>query len=136
MVIALVCCLLLANEASGQRVALTFDDLPAHGPLPDGTSRLDVAREIIQALKSAHAPPVYGFINAKKLQQNPEDMAVLKLWTDAGFLLGNHTYSHLSLNANTGRGLRSRHCSERATAQGVDGRPGLEMVSVPFSLGG
>ena len=94
---------LVALQASlaAQEVALTFDDLPAHGPLPPGMTRLDVAKSIIATLKAASAPQVYGFINAVKLEQVPQDRAVLEEWRAAGFLLGNHTYSHMSLTDNT-----------------------------------
>ena len=83
------------------RVALTFDDLPDHGPLPPGVSRVDVAKRIIETLKTRQAPPVYGFINAKQLETRPADGEVLRLWREAGFPLGNHTFSHMDLNANT-----------------------------------
>ena len=54
--------LLAASPATGvaQEVALTFDDLPAHGPLPPGMTRLEVAKSIIATLKAANAPQVYG----------------------------------------------------------------------------
>ena len=81
----------LPAMAAAQEVALTFDDLPAHGPLPPGMTRLDVAKSIIATLKAANAPQVYGFINAVKLEQVPEDRAVLEEWRAAGYLLGNHT---------------------------------------------
>ncbi len=49
--------------------------------------------------------PVVGFVNEGKLfleGETPADaearIAVLKTWVDAGFELGNHTYSHRSLN--------------------------------------
>ncbi|HEY7056826.1 MAG TPA: polysaccharide deacetylase family protein [Vicinamibacterales bacterium] len=84
-----------------QRVALTFDDLPDHGPLPPGLTRVDVATSIIEALKSHHAPPVYGFINAKQLEAHPADIEVLRVWRAAGFPLGNHTFSHMDLDANS-----------------------------------
>ena len=87
--------------ASAQEVALTFDDLPAHGPLPPGMTRLEVAKNIIATLKAANAPQVYGFINAAKLEQVPQDRAVLEEWRAAGYLLGNHTWSHMSLTDNT-----------------------------------
>lgn len=61
-------------------------------------TRVDTAKSILKTLKDAHAPKVYGFVNAKKLEEHPEDIEVLKLWRSAGFPLGNHTYSHLSLN--------------------------------------
>jgi peptidoglycan/xylan/chitin deacetylase (PgdA/CDA1 family) len=84
-----------------QRVALTFDDLPDHGPLPPRLTRVDVAKSIIGALKSHHAPPVYGFINGKQLEAHPADIEVLRLWREAGFPLGNHTFSHMDLEANS-----------------------------------
>jgi len=93
--------LLSASAAFAQEVAITVDDLPSHGALPPGMTRSDVARSILKALKDAHAPKVYGFVNAKKLELHPEDIGVLKLWRSAGFPLGNHTYAHLSLNAST-----------------------------------
>jgi hypothetical protein len=64
-------------------------------------TRAEVAKSILKTLQQAHAPKVYGFINARKLEQHPEDMDVLKLWRSAGFPLANHTYAHLSLNAST-----------------------------------
>jgi peptidoglycan/xylan/chitin deacetylase (PgdA/CDA1 family) len=82
------------------RVALTFDDLPTHGPLPPGMTRADIATRIIEALRGHQAPPVYGFINAKSLEAHPEDAQVLRLWRDAGLPLGNHAFSHMDLHAN------------------------------------
>ena len=103
LLIAAVCSSLTASAlplARAQEVAVTFDDLPAHAPLPQGTTREQVARKILAALKNAAMPEVYGFINAGKLEAHPEDMAVLKLWREAGQPLANHTYSHMNLNEN------------------------------------
>lgn len=96
-----LCFLALVRVSPAQEVALTFDDLPAHAPLPPVVTRVDVIKQIIKALKDAHVPEVYGFMNAGKLQKVPEDAEVLYQWRAAGFPLGNHTYSHMSLNANT-----------------------------------
>jgi peptidoglycan/xylan/chitin deacetylase (PgdA/CDA1 family) len=82
------------------QVALTFDDLPAHGPLPPELTRVDIVKSIIAALRHHDAPPTYGFINAKALDERPEDAEVLRLWRAAGFALGNHTFSHMDLDAN------------------------------------
>jgi len=81
-----------------QQVAFTFDDLPSHGDLPPGQTRMDVAESIVRTLKEQHMPPVYGFINAAKLKDRPDDIEVLKAWRAGGDLLGSHTYSHPSLN--------------------------------------
>jgi len=94
-----------ASTATGSdtvpQVALTFDDLPAHGPLPDGMTRMDIANSIIRTLQGAHAPPTYGFVNAKRIQEDPSSEQILQLWRDAGFPLGNHTFSHMDLNTNS-----------------------------------
>jgi peptidoglycan-N-acetylglucosamine deacetylase len=89
------------SEEFSSQVALTFDDLPSHGPLPPGLTRMDVARRIIEAPKRGHAPPTYGFVNGKALKQDPSTTEVLRLWRDAGFPLGNHTFSHTDLNSST-----------------------------------
>jgi peptidoglycan-N-acetylglucosamine deacetylase len=83
-----------------QKLAITFDDLPLNGELPPGVTRVQIARETLTVLKSHHVPPTYGFINAKKLEGNPDSAAALKLWA-AAEPVGNHTYSHLDLNQNS-----------------------------------
>ncbi len=91
----------LAAPAAAQQIALTFDDLPSHSALPPGTTRVAVAEQIIAALKDAKTPPVYGFVNGIRLEDDPASAPVLKLWRDAGFPLGNHTWSHMNLNQNS-----------------------------------
>lgn len=50
-----------AALAWGQQMAVTFDDLPAHGALPAGMTRLEIAQAILATLKREKMPPVYGF---------------------------------------------------------------------------
>jgi peptidoglycan/xylan/chitin deacetylase (PgdA/CDA1 family) len=90
-----------ASVNPSAEVALTFDDLPSHGPLPQGLTRTDIANSIIHALKAAQSPPIYGFVNAKLLESDPPSTPVLQMWRDAGFPLGNHTDSHMGLNSNS-----------------------------------
>lgn len=80
---------------------MTFDDLPSHGPLPPGVSRTQVLRDILSALKNSGTSPVYGFMNGVRLEQEPETRGVLELWQNAGYPLGNHTWSHMNLNDHT-----------------------------------
>jgi peptidoglycan-N-acetylglucosamine deacetylase len=84
--------------ASAQQVAITFDDLPTHGDLPEGQTRLDIANSILTTLRSQHMPLVYGFINAVQLESEPENIAVLNVWRAAGEPLVSHSYSHPRLN--------------------------------------
>jgi peptidoglycan/xylan/chitin deacetylase (PgdA/CDA1 family) len=80
------------------QLAVTFDDLPVSGPLPPGQSRVGVARQIIRELKAARVPPTYGFVNAVHVQYDPGTVNVLGTWRASGNLLGNHTWSHVSLD--------------------------------------
>ncbi len=83
------------------RVALTFDDLPINGTLPQGKKQSDFARDTIRVLKKHRIPPSYGFINANKLERNPDGALALRVWVDGGHPLANHTYNHLDLTRNS-----------------------------------
>lgn len=83
---------------SALKLALTFDDLPAHGPLPKGTTRLEIAAKVLAALREAGVPPTYGFANGQPIEKLPADLSVLEAWRAAGQPLGNHTWSHMDLN--------------------------------------
>jgi lysophospholipase L1-like esterase len=86
---------------SAPKIAFTFDDLPAHSSLPPGVTRQQVATKILAALKEAQMPPIYGFVNAERLEKAPSDITVLESWHTAGNPLGNHTWSHMNLNQHT-----------------------------------
>ena len=85
-----------AAPALRPQIALTFDDLPAHGPLPPGGDRLAIARTIIAALAAQHAP-AFGFLNAGVDAGYPDAPRVLAAWRAAGLPIGNHGFSHLDL---------------------------------------
>lgn len=94
-------------DAAERAVAVTFDDLP--GP-PGGLVSNDIAALRANTAKllatfHGHAIPVVGFVNEGKLIVEGESAegrtartAILKMWLDEGLDLGNHTYSHHSLN--------------------------------------
>jgi len=83
------------------RIAFTFDDLPAHGPLPAGETRAEIATKILAALRDAHVPFTYGFVNGATLESEPQDLPVLQAWRAAGNPLGSHTWSHMNLDQNS-----------------------------------
>jgi peptidoglycan/xylan/chitin deacetylase (PgdA/CDA1 family) len=86
-------------ECAAQKVAVTFDDLPLNGELPAGVTRVEIARDTLAVLKARHVPAAYGFVNARKLEGNPDAAEALKIWA-AAEPVGNHTYAHMDLNAN------------------------------------
>ncbi len=90
----------LSGLGVAQKLAITIDDLPQNGALPPGVTRVDITRDTIAVLKKRHVPPVYGFINAKKLEGSADGAEALKLWA-AAEPFGNHTYTHIDLEQNT-----------------------------------
>ncbi|MEQ1763258.1 MAG: polysaccharide deacetylase family protein [Pyrinomonadaceae bacterium] len=98
--------LLLASIASGQKVertiSVTIDDLPVVVTQSDVAKRRDITRKLLAHVKKAKVPAI-GFVNENKLygdgKRNKEQIALLKMWLDAGLELGNHTFSHRSADA-------------------------------------
>jgi peptidoglycan/xylan/chitin deacetylase (PgdA/CDA1 family) len=80
------------------QLAITFDDLPAHGPLPPGEYRPEPVRSIIKTLKAEHMPPVYGFVNGFRTAEYPYQAELLREWLASGNELGSHTWSHPQLD--------------------------------------
>lgn len=87
--------------AQKPQIAITFDDLPAHGPLPNGEPRPEVVTSIVATLKRENLPPVYGFVNGFRLERYPYQGEILAAWHRASLELGNHTYSHPELDKTT-----------------------------------
>src|SRR5437764_13584956 len=86
-------------NATSKEVAVTFDDLPLNGPDID-LQRLRAMTVKLLGVIKAHNIPVVAFVNERKLYrlgEMDERVAILKLWLDNGLELGNHTYSHPSL---------------------------------------
>src|SRR5574340_203288 len=91
-----------AQMPAQHAVSITFDDLPYTAVPADDPATLDsMTHRLLQHLQTAQVPAV-GFVNEAKLirdgQPDPERVELLRRWLKAGFELGNHTYSHPSLN--------------------------------------
>jgi peptidoglycan/xylan/chitin deacetylase (PgdA/CDA1 family) len=80
-------------------LAITFDDLPAHGPAVPGLSRLQLHQQILAALARHGVPQAYGFVNAGPVAADPALLEPLQAWVAAGQPLGNHTFGHESLES-------------------------------------
>jgi len=83
------------------KVAVTVDDLPAHGDLLPGIERMDMTRGVLKALKDNGLTQVYGFANGIDIGSEPGLIDVLKEWLKAGYPLGNHSYTHADLDKVT-----------------------------------
>ena len=89
-------------SAPTRQVAITFDDLPVVSRLYTGNADQErLTRRLLAAVR-AHQAPAIGFVNEGKMYRGgtPDSgqVALLRLWTGAGFELGNHTYSHFDLH--------------------------------------
>jgi peptidoglycan-N-acetylglucosamine deacetylase len=84
-----------------RQVAVTIDDLPAG--MADRLPAADITAmttKLLGTLRDQKIPAV-GFVNEKKLYKPgevDERIKALQMWVDYGFELGNHTFSHMSLN--------------------------------------
>jgi peptidoglycan-N-acetylglucosamine deacetylase len=113
-------------------VAITFDDLPVHSNMPPGVTRIQIAKAIIHALKADHAPPIYGFVNAHWLADQPRTAEVLKLWRAAGYPLGNHSWSHMDPNTNTVEAFEDDVLKDEPTLNEYMGRADWHWFREPF----
>jgi peptidoglycan/xylan/chitin deacetylase (PgdA/CDA1 family) len=90
-----------APAAVGREVAVTFDDLPA--PYGDLEDMRRVTTRLLASVKRNGVPTI-GFVNEGKLYRRDEmdaRTALLRAWLDAGYELGNHTFSHINLQRAT-----------------------------------
>lgn len=82
--------------ASPAKLALTFDDLPEHGPLPPGETMSGIIGRIAATLKAAGVGEAYGFLNAARAE-DPDGARALQAWRAAGYPLANHGFGHRNL---------------------------------------
>ena len=84
-----------------RQVAVTIDDLPSG--MADRLPAADITAMTTKLLTTLRDQkiPVVGFVNERKLYKPgevDERIKDLQMWLDYGFELGNHTFSHASLN--------------------------------------
>lgn len=92
---------LFAQQAQ-REIAITIDDLPGASLTMTGAEMVELTPKLLATLKQNNIPAV-GFVNEKRLYAKGEvdaRISALRMWADGGFELGNHTFSHSSLNQN------------------------------------
>ena len=115
-----------------KEVAITVDDLPRHGDLPPGMTRLDVAKSIIATLRAKGVPPVYGFVNAKRAEGDATKDDVLHAWVDSGNLLGNHTHDHINLTTSRAEQFEENIAANEPVLQALMGAKNWRWFRYPF----
>ena len=92
---------------TARKIAITFDDLPAVSVPAGETCDLSALRANtakLLATLTARSVPVVGFVNEGRICKSldPEALpSLLSMWLDAGAELGNHTFSHVDIDATT-----------------------------------
>ena len=103
--VVFLACLFVASTYAApipvRQVAVTIDDLPAgmSDAMP-ATAISAMTEKLLRTLHDQNVPAI-GFVNEKKLYKPgevDERIKALEMWLDSGFELGNHTFSHSSLN--------------------------------------
>ena len=95
----LLALIFLAGAAAAEPVALTFDDLPTMALDDSPAYARETNQRLLAGLRRHHLPAI-GFVIGRQLEgagRAPGE-AILQTWLDAGLQLGNHTWSHESLN--------------------------------------
>lgn len=87
-----------AQAPAGRRVAITIDDGPVVNEMSDLGNFQRITNGLIGSFQ-AEKVPVTIFINERQLNvpgQRDARAAVVEQWLNAGFEVGNHSYSHQS----------------------------------------
>lgn len=89
-------------QTSTRTIAVTIDDLPVVSTRRDLANRLEITKKLLGHIKKANVPAI-GFVNENKLyngdKRDEKQIDLLRMWINDGLELGNHTFSHRSLNA-------------------------------------
>lgn len=92
-----------AGEPPTRAVAVTFDDLPGNS-VRDFAVKRAFNEKLIASIRRTGVPAV-GFVNEGQCYDGEKlfesRVEILKLWTDAGLELGNHTRTHRDFNLIT-----------------------------------
>jgi peptidoglycan/xylan/chitin deacetylase (PgdA/CDA1 family) len=89
-----------AQTAAARRVAITIDDGPVVGEMTDLGNVQRITNGLVGSFQ-VEKVPVTIFVNERQLNvpgQRDARAAVVEQWLNAGFEVGNHTYSHRSAN--------------------------------------
>jgi peptidoglycan-N-acetylglucosamine deacetylase len=87
-----------ARVPASLKLAITIDDLPRSESLPPGYTSLLLLDELVATLRAHGVAHATGFVIGARVGADTTSRAALAAWTRAGHELGNHSYSHRSLD--------------------------------------
>ena len=100
--LGLLCAFCAQAAEPDRRIAVTIDDLPWQRMSTTSPEALRTRHAALLGQLRIGDVPVTGFVNEDKLERDgvvqPERVAMLEAWLDAGHALGNHTYGHVDLH--------------------------------------
>lgn len=113
------------------KLAITIDDLPVHGGIPNGMTALDVNRQMVEAIKAADIPTI-GFVNGSWVEKDPSALPALEVWRRAGIPLANHSWSHLNFNDLTLDAYKQEIVRNEPLLDKIDPAAGKRWFRFPF----
>lgn len=123
---------LFADRATpAAKLALTFDDLPEHGPYPPGVTMSDTVTQIATALKAAGVKEAYGFINAGRAA-TADGARALAAWRAKGYPLANHGLNHRDLRELDAPAFERELVANEATLRRLAGKQDWHWFRYPF----
>jgi peptidoglycan/xylan/chitin deacetylase (PgdA/CDA1 family) len=91
----------VAGQTRQRTIAITIDDLPVVSTRGTMANREQITKKILGHIRKAKVPAI-GFVNENQLYAggvaDEKQVDLLRMWLAAGLELGNHTFSHWSLN--------------------------------------
>jgi len=88
-------------QSISKEVAITIDDLPVVTISRDFQTEVEITENLLKSI-TENKIPVTGFVIGDKLYKEGEldsnKVNLIKMWLDTGLELGNHTFTHPSLN--------------------------------------
>jgi len=111
-------------QRSTIKMAITVDDLPGAGPELPGYTHVEIVKDFIAVLRAHRVTHATGFVVGSMIAARPERREALDAWVQAGFEVGNHTYSHDTIGQLGLDGYMKDILANRAVVDPLEKRTG------------